>query len=144
MWWRLQSTGMVRRAVQTLGLIVLSACHHPQTRSPTHALVRSDNNSSHYYVVASPIWACPDASQFHGRIDGLVKGDPSVSLPEECSKLEMGTVVIEPPGGPPLIQYRGFDLEQATLRGGKTFWSDELRGDSLRETSSEHASGVHR
>jgi hypothetical protein len=135
---------MLRRVVQTLSLVVLSACHHPQTRSPTHALVHSDNSSSRYYVVASPIWACPDASQFHGKIDGLIKGDPSVSLPEECSKLEIGTVVIEPPGGPPLIQYRGFNLEQATLRGGKTFWSGELHGDSLREASSEQAFGVLR
>jgi hypothetical protein len=121
-------------AVASIFILFLSACGQRQSPLPSNALESSPATGSRRYVVVIPFWVCPNPSDFHVRIDGLIKGDLSVALPPQCRELEASAIVVEPPGSPPLVQYRGFDIQQATLPNGQTFWSDELTGDSLRET----------
>lgn len=129
-----------RRPVVLQGLVLLLvACSESQTVSHSSTAEGSDEVSSRRYVVVNPLFACPNASDFHAKIDGLIRGDPSVPLPGRCRKLEEGTIVIEQPGLRPSVPYRGFDLEQATLVSGEVFWSDELNGDSLRKVPAGRA-----
>jgi hypothetical protein len=122
--------------LQYLGL-VLAACGDARTSPPLTENASGLGASSGRYVVVNPVWACPEASDFHDRIDGLIKGDLSVRLPIQCWELAHNTIVMDPPGGRPTLEYRGFDIQQAALASGLPFWSDELNGDSLRPAPSQ-------
>lgn len=81
----------------------------------------------HRHFVTMPLTICPEASDFHERIDQLMLGNPDHAPPNQCRSLPAGAVLLtEKPGQRPTVEYRQFPIEQAMLPDGSVVWSDEL------------------